>query len=251
MKANTFSVGRGGDTAMIRIAIVEDDRQVQAQLADYIRRYERQFGRMFELSLFEDGDEIVSDYRAVYDIILLDVQMRRMDGMAAAERIRQMDKDMLLIFITNMAQFAIRGYAVDALDYVLKPVPYFAFSQQLQKAVARLQARQKTFLTVPVEGGLRRVNVATLYYLESDGHKVRLYGEDGELTAPGTLKSFEEKLAGKPFARCNSGYLVNLAQVLGVQQNTVQVGPYELQISRPKKKAFMEALTDYIGGGVR
>ena len=73
--------------------------------------------------------------------------------------------------------------------------------------------------------------------------------EDGDLTVSGTLKSFEEKLAGKPFARCNSGYLVNLAQVMGVQQNTVQVGPYELQISRPKKKAFMEALTDYIGGG--
>lgn len=234
---------------MIRIAIVEDDKQVQAQLADYIRRYERQFGRMFELSLFDDGDEIVSDYRAVYDIILLDVQMRRMDGMAAAERIRQMDKDVLLIFITNMAQFAIQGYAVDALDYVLKPVPYFAFSQQLQKAVSRLRARQKTFLTVPVEGGLRRVDVSTLYYLESEGHKVRLYAEDGDLTVSGTLKSFEEKLAGKPFARCNSGYLVNLAQVMGVQQNTVQVGPYELQISRPKKKAFMEALTDYIGGG--
>lgn len=138
---------------------------------------------------------------------------------------------------------------MDALDYVLKPVPYFAFSQQLQKAVARLRARQKTFLTVPVEGGLRRVDVASLYYLESEGHKVRLYGEEGELTVSGTLKSFEEKLAGKPFARCNSGYLVNLAQVMGVQQNTVQVGPYELQISRPKKKAFMEALTDYIGGG--
>ncbi len=155
---------------------------------------------MFELSLFDDGDEIVSDYRAVYDIIFLDVQMRRMDGMAAAERIRQMDKDVLLIFITNMAQFAIRGYAVDALDYVLKPVPYFAFSQQLQKAVTRLQARQKTFLTVPVEGGLRRVDVASLYYLESGEHKVRLYTEDGVLTASGTLKSFEDKLADKPFA---------------------------------------------------
>ena len=69
--------------------------------------------------------------------------------------------------------------------------------------------------------------------------------------APGTLKSFEEKLAGKPFARCNSGYLVNLAQVSAVQQNTVQVGPYELQISRPRKKSFLEALTDYIGGGVK
>lgn len=232
---------------VIRVAIVEDEREVREQLAEYLRRYERQFGRMFEVSLFEDGDEIVSDYRAVYDIILLDVQMRRMDGMAAAEAIRKVDKDVLLIFITNMAQFAIKGYAVDALDYVLKPVPYFAFSQQIQKAVNRLQKRRKTFLTVPLEGGLRRIDVAGIYYLESEGHRVRFYTETGDLATPGTLKAFEEKLAGKPFVRCNSGYLINMAQVMGVQQNTVQVGPYELQISRPRKKAFLEALADYIG----
>ena len=232
---------------MIRIAIVEDDKQVQQQMVDYIRRYERQFGRMFDLVLFDDGDEIVSNYRPVYDIILLDVQMSRMDGMAAAEAIRRVDQDVILIFITNMAQFAIRGYAVDALDYVLKPVPYFAFSQQIQKAVNRLQKRRKTFLTVPLEGGLRRIDVAGIYYLESEGHRVRFYTETGDLATPGTLKAFEEKLAGKPFVRCNSGYLINLAQVMGVRQNTVQVGPYELQISRPRKKAFLEALADYIG----
>ena len=236
---------------MIHIAIVEDDPEVRQQLVEYVHRYERQFGRMFEQTVFEDGDEIVSDYRAVYDIILLDIQMRRMDGMAAAEAIRKVDKDVILIFITNMAQFAIRGYAVDALDYVLKPVPYFAFSRQLQKAVDRLRKRQKTFLTVPVDGGLRRIDVASIYYLESEGHYVRIYTENGDLLTSGSLKSYEEKLANKPFARCNSGYLVNLAQVLGVQQNTVQVGPHELQVSRPKKKAFLEALTDYIGGDVK
>ena len=236
---------------MIRIAIVEDDPQVREQLAGYVRRYERQFGKMFELTTFEDGEEIVTDYRAAYDIILLDVQMRHMDGMAAAEAIRKADKDVILIFITNMAQFAIRGYAVDALDYVLKPVPYFAFSQQRQKAVDRLRKRRKTFLTVPIDGGLRRIDVNTIYYLESEGHSVRFYTEDGESLAPGSLKSYEEKLADKPFARCNSGYLVNLEQVMEVQQNTVQVGPYALQISRPKKKAFLEALTDYIGGSVK
>ena len=236
---------------MIRIASVEAEPQVRQQLVDYLRRYERQFGKLFELTTFEDGDELVSDYRAVYDIILLDVQMRRLDGMAAAEAIRKVDPDVILIFITNMAQFAIRGYAVDALDYILKPVPYFAFSQQMQKAVERLRKRQKTFLTVPIEGGLRRINVAEIYYLESEGHRVRIYAENGDLLVPGSLRALEEKLAGKPFARCNSGYLVNLAQVLGVQQNTVQVGPYQLQISRPRKKAFLEALTDYIGGGVQ
>ena len=236
---------------MIRVAIVEDDPQVQQQLVEYLRRYERQFGRMFELALFSDGDEIVSDYRPMYDIILLDIQMKRMDGMAAAEAIRKVDPDVMLIFITNMAQFAIRGYAVDALDYILKPVPYFAFSQQLQKAVARLKKRRKNFVMVPVEGGLRRVDPSSIYFLESEGHAVRLHTEEGALVSPGSLKAFEEKLAGRPFARCNSGYLVNLAQVTGVQQNVVQVGPYQLQISRPRKKPFLEALTDYIGGGER
>lgn len=233
---------------MYRIAIVEDDPQVQSQLVEYVRRYERQYGAAFELTTYDDGDEIVSDYRAVYDIILLDVQMKHMDGMTAAERIRAADEDVILIFITNMAQFAIQGYAVDAMDYVLKPVPYFAFSQELQKAVRRLEKRAKTYLTVPVEGGLRRVGVHSIYYLESEAHKVHIYTENGDFITSGALKEFEKKLEGQNFARCNSGYLVNLAQVTGVQQSVAQVGPYSLQISRPKKKLFMEALTDYIGG---
>lgn len=233
---------------MIRVAVVEDDAEVQGVLQEYIRRYTRQYGTEFEVSVFADGVDILDNYRAVYDIIFLDVEMKHLDGMTTAERIRQMDADVILIFITNMAQYAIRGYSVGALDYVLKPVPYFAFSQQLLKAVSRLEKRAKHYLTVPVEGGLRRLDTASIYYLESEGHRVNFYTDEGDFSAPGALKTFEEKLAGRPFARCNSGYLVNLAQVQAVQQNTVQVGPYELQISRPKRKAFLAALTDYIGG---
>lgn len=233
---------------MIRVAIVEDEEAVREQLLGYVQRYTRQYGTTFEVRTFSDGVEILEGYRPVYDLILLDVEMKHLDGMATAERIRQMDADVILIFITNMAQYAIRGYSVGALDYVLKPVPYFAFSQQLLKAVTRLEKRAKRYLTVPVEGGLRRLNTASIYYLESEGHRVHFYTDEGDFSAPGALKTFEEKLADCPFARCNSGYLVNLAQVQAVQQNTVQVGPYELQISRPKRKAFLAALTDYIGG---
>ena len=131
---------------------------------------------------------------------------------------------------------------------MLKPVPYFAFSQQLLKAVSRLEKRAKRYLTVPVEGGLRRLDTASIYYLESEGHRVHFYTDEGDFSAPGALKAFEEKLADCPFARCNSGYLVNLAQVRELRQSTVQVGPCELQVSRPKRKGFLAALTDYIGG---
>ena len=233
---------------MIRIAILEDEAPVREDLAGYLRRYTRQYGTKFEVSLFADGDEILEDYRPNWDIILLDVEMPRLDGMTTAERIRKLDSEVILIFITNMAQYAIRGYAVDAMDYILKPVPYFAFSQQLQKAIRRLEKRAKAYLMVPVEGGFRRVDLSGVYYLESVGHKVRLYTEEEELTVPGSLKQYEEMLADKQFARCNSGYLVNLAQVRGMQDGMVLVGPHSLQISRPRRKAFVEALTDYVGG---
>ena len=197
---------------------------------------------------FRDGIEILDDYRPVYDMILLDVEMKHLDGMETAQHIRALDHEVNIIFITNMAQYAIKGYAVRALDYVLKPVPYFAFSQLLKKVEAQLRRRTRHYLVVPVEGGLRRLDTASIYYIESEGHRVRFYTEEGEFTASGALKTLEEKLSGQPFARCNSGYLVNLAQVKAVQQNTVEVGPYELQVSRPKRKAFLTALTDYIGG---
>ena len=182
---------------MIRVAIVEDDAEVQGVLQEYVRRYTRQYGTEFEVTVFADGVDILDDYRAVYDIIFLDVEMKHLDGMTTAERIRQMDADVILIFITNMAQYAIRGYSVGALDYVLKPVPYFAFSQQLLKAVARLEKRAKHYLTVPVEGGLRRLDTASIYYLESEGHRVHFYTDEGDFSAPGALKTFEEMLGVK------------------------------------------------------
>ena len=233
---------------MIRIAIVEDEAAVRQQLEGYVQRYTRQYGTAFEIQMFNDGVEILDEYRPVYDLVLLDVEMKHLDGMETAQRIRALDPGGMIGFITNRAQYAIKCYAVGARDYGRKPVPYFAFSQQLQKAEAQLRRRTRHYLAVPVEGGLRRLDTARIYYLESEGHRVRFYTEEGDFTAPGALKALEEKLAARPFARCNSGYLVNLAQVQAVQQNTVQVGPYELQISRPKRKTFLAALTDYIGG---
>ena len=91
---------------MTRIAIVEDEAAVQEQLTGYVQRYTRQYGTPFEVSVFGSGVEILEDYRPVYDIIFLDVEMPHLDGMETARRIRALDSDVLLIFITNMAQYA-------------------------------------------------------------------------------------------------------------------------------------------------
>ena len=126
---------------MISIAIVEDEEMYAKQLQQFLHQYEEENKEMFDITVYSDGDQIVNKYKSQYDIILMDVEMKFMDGMSAAEEIRKIDTEVVIIFITNMAQYAIRGYAVDALDYVLKPVSYFAFSQRLNRAISRMKKR--------------------------------------------------------------------------------------------------------------
>ena len=131
---------------MIRIALVEDEAEVRAQLQGYVQRHTRQYGTEFAVTEFADGMELLDDYRPVYDVLFLDVEMKHLDGMETARRVRELDKDVIIVFITNMPQYAIGGYAVGALDYVLKPVPFFAFSQQLRKAEEQLRRRVRHYL---------------------------------------------------------------------------------------------------------
>ena len=128
---------------MIRLALVEDDALYRSQLREYIDKYSAASGEKFTVTEFSDGDEIALGYKAVYDIILMDIEMKFMDGMMAAEEIRKKDTEVIIIFITNSPQYAIKGYAVDALDYVLKPVSYYAFSQRLSRAIERAARRAR------------------------------------------------------------------------------------------------------------
>ena len=95
---------------MISIAIVEDEELYAKQLQQFLHQYEKENKEMFDITVYSDGDQIVNKYKSQYDIILMDVEMKFMDGMSAAEEIRKIDTEVVIIFITNMAQYAIRGY---------------------------------------------------------------------------------------------------------------------------------------------
>lgn len=232
---------------MIRIAIVEDEDFYVDQLTQYLEEYEKSVGEVFDITVYRDGDGITKKYKAQFDIILMDIQMKFVNGMTAAEEIRKVDSQVVIIFITNMTQYAIRGYEVDALDYVLKPVSYFAFSQKLGRAIGRIKKRENRFLTVPVKGGMLRLNASDIFYIESVGHNLVFHTAGGDHIVAGTMKSVEEQLANLSFSRGNKCYLINLEHVEGMKDKCAIVKGQPLQISRPRMNDFMQDLTKYWG----
>ncbi|HIR83780.1 MAG TPA: response regulator transcription factor [Candidatus Galloscillospira excrementavium] len=243
---------REGGSAVVRVAIAEDDTACARQLQEYLDRYAGEKGEQFQVSVFPDGLELVESYRPDYDVLLLDIEMPHLDGMEAARRIRQTDPAVIIIFITNMAKYAIKGYEVGALDFVLKPVSYFAFSVKLSKVISALRARRQVSLMIPDGGGLRKVPAEEIYYIEVADHRLHIHTAQGTFSMLGTLKNMEEELAGEHFALCNKCYLVNLRHVTRLKAGTVTLsGGQELQVSRPRRKEFQTAIMNYYGGGAR
>lgn len=231
---------------MIRIAIVEDDDFYLQQLKEYLTRYGQESGKSFHISVFHDGAGIAEKYDPVYDIILMDIELPRMDGMTAAERIRRQDPEVVIIFITNMPQYAMKGYTVEAMDYVLKPISYYAFTQRIERAIQRMHRRDKRFIAVNYQGGMLKLDVSQITYVEVQDHDLIYHTTQGSYAAKGTLSEAERMLGSSKFFRCNKGYLVNLEYVESVRNYDALVCSTWIQVSRPKKKALLDALNDYM-----
>ena len=233
---------------MIRVCIVEDEQDQADLLKEYINKYGNARQNQFSITHLSDGIDLVDDYDGQFDIILLDIQMKHMDGMAAAEKIRKIDSDVIIIFITSTVQYAVQGYAVDALGYVLKPVPYTQFEQLFDKAITRVQARkQHVYVKVSVDDRQIRIDCNDIFYIESQRNNVIIHCKDNDYVTLGPLKKFDEMLVVHGFSKCHNAYLINLSMVSAVQkEEVILTNKTSLPISRARKKEFMAALTEDI-----
>lgn len=234
---------------MLKIAVVEDQQEVREELCRFIQRYAVENSLQAEAVPIEDGAVVAEHYEPGWDIIFMDVEMPGLDGFRAAEKIRETDADVVLVFVTNMAQYAIRGYEVDALDYVLKPVNYYQFSTKLSRAIQRVQRRKGGQIVLQLAGGgIQLLDTGEIYYLETRSRMLYYHTVKGEFAVRASLQSAEKQLAEYHFVRCNQCYLVNLKHVRGIENEFALVGEDRLEISRRQKVAFLTAVASYMGG---
>lgn len=233
---------------MYHIAIVEDEAAFCVQLQTFLEQYQREQNIRFKISVFNDGSEILKDYQPIYDIILLDIEMPGVNGMDAAVQIRSVDQDVVLMFITNIASYAIRGYEVGALDFVMKPITCYTFLMRFSRALKRVRQKEQQQILLTLPDGVKKLEIQQIYYVEVQNRILHYHTDEGVYRVRGTMQSVEEAFARHPFMKCNHWYIVNLKHVSQVRQNTVTVGGYELEISRRNRTPFLKALADYVGG---
>lgn len=235
---------------MLSIAIVEDEKDAAEHLQKYIKKYEHVSGEDYQCSWFSDARQFLDDYQPVYDIIFMDIRMPYIDGMKAAEKIREQDEETALIFVTNMAQYAIRGYEVRAMDFILKPLKYFDFEMKFKRALKYINRRQDVVMTIETKEMIKKIPSRDIYYVEVMNHHLLYHMADRTYETYGQLKNVEEILLPFGFAKSSQSYLVNLRYVREIHAAEILVGEDKIPLSRRKRKEFMQIFTEYIGGGI-
>lgn len=233
---------------MIRVCVVDDDPVSTQCLLRMIERYREESAEGISVTVLTDGAQLIDTYRSDVDILLLDIDMPGLDGFSAARVIRDIDKQVVIVFVTNLLHYAVRGYEVGALSYLVKPLKYFAFAQQLRRSIIEVRRRGVgRVLALPIDTGLVRVPMDEVVFIETGHRRSIVHVMDGRYEVSRTLKQLEEDVAEGPFFRSNNCYVVNLDHVREVQRNLCLMTTGErLAVSRPRKRAFLEALTDHL-----
>lgn len=205
---------------MIKIAICDDEKNIRSYLTALVREQNTEC----EITEYDSAEKYMSDGTAYdYDLLFLDIELNSsVSGVELAKQIRSREqiRQPVIIFVTGYEKYVYDAFDVDALHYLVKPINERKFAEVFRRAQDKILSEteqkrnyfKKKSLVIQHAGANKAIPLDSIYYLESQSHKIVLYTKDGELIYYARIKDLEEELRGN-FCRVHKGYLVNLAYV--------------------------------------
>lgn len=233
----------------MKIAVCDDSKEICLKITELIRT--RDHGA--EISLFSDGETLV-DSGEEFDIVFLDIEMKRLSGIETAEKLRSLEaeaeKKTAIIFITAFREYMERAFDVGAFNYITKPIDeerFFRIFDAVSKEVD--SALDHKYIMVKYQGIQRRFFLHDISYIESSNKKVILNTKQEKFEVYGKLGEFEELLK-ESFFRCHRCYLVNMENISAYDYEEIQtLDGARLPLSKQKYRDFVKAYLRYARKG--
>lgn len=226
---------------MLKIALLEDNNEDLFNLKKCVNRYFMEKSIDIELHCFSSSKEFLLSTDK-YNLVYLDIEMPEANGMEVAYRLNESSNPPYIIFVTNLAQYAIEGYSVNAISYILKPLIYEDFSLKMKRVISRLNL-MGAITSINAVDGVRPLRLQDIVYIEVQGHYLTYYTDKDAFKTRNTMYQVEKELSAYSFVRISQCHLVNINCISSLKTEAVVLNNgKELKITRSFKKEAVEKI---------
>ena len=232
---------------MINIGICEDELHYRVNIKDMLGDILSTYSINYKIYEFSSGEELLSNYPKDLDILIMDIQMKIINGMDTARKIREFDQNLEIIFMTSFSEFMQEGYEVKAYRYILKPISERKISRNILPCINEIIKKKNNYLTINVKNYVDRIKIDSIVYIETDRPNILIYTNDNKYTTKMSISKIDKILREHGFFRCHNSYIVNLKLVESMNSNTLKIGEKYIPISKYRVKELKLALTNILG----
>lgn len=232
---------------MINIGICDDELHYRTNIKDILKEILSSYPINYNIYEFSSGEDLLHNYPKDLDILIMDIQMKIINGMDTARKIREFDQNLEIIFMTAFSEFMQEGYEVKAYRYILKPISEKKISKNVLPCISEIMKKRNNYLTINVKNYIDRVKIDAITYIETDRPNILIYTADKVYTTKMSISKIERILKEYEFFRCHNSYIINLKEVESMNGNTIVVNGKDIPISKYRIKNLKLAVTNILG----
>lgn len=230
----------------MRIAVCDDEELFRIEFKAVLDKV--LINAEYDIDTFSGGSSLYEAFlKNPFDLVFLDIEMPGIDGITLAKRLRAISENVQIVFLTSHIEYALEGYEVNALRYLVKPVDI----NKLGEVLKYIQDKKNNSRQIMIkeDGEEIVIDISDIIYMESMDKNVRIVTSKNEYVTRYNISDYEEELKNSGFLRIHRGYLISLSKVKKIVKNDVVMdGDISLPVSRSNIKALKDALYAYVEG---
>ncbi len=232
----------------MKVAICDSSHAASEQIRTYIQQLASKKNYNIDIDIFYTGSQLLLKDFNQYNVIILDVALDDENGISIAEKIRLKNKVVTIIFLTALSHYATAGYKVSAYRFLIKPLDYTSFVQELDELFYELNNTDNNYIEVTDNGHIYHMDIREIIYIEVMNHTLKYQLANQTVTTNGSMKTLEKRLHKFNFVRIHNSYMINMDYISCFSRTTVTMNDnIEINISRNRVNNFKKSYMQYLG----